>query len=92
MLSADMISVQFLLLLEPSQVVTGNSFRHRFLCLVPRADCCPLVDVLHSNTQGAKISSPLPKKMIESSPRQQAADDALKIFLWPKGNTVSVWC
>jgi len=47
MLSADMISVQFLLLLEPSQIVTGNSFRHRFLCLVPGENHCPPEGVLH---------------------------------------------
>jgi len=40
MLSADLISVQFLLLLDPPQVVIGNLFRLRFLCLVPVAHHC----------------------------------------------------
>lgn len=88
MLSADMISVQFLLLLDPSQVVTGNLFRLRFLCLVPVADHCPHEGVLHRSSQEPEISSLMAKKLAENSARQDAADDALKIFLWPKGNTL----
>lgn len=61
MLSADMISVQFLLLLEPSQVVTDNSLRLRFLCLVPVADHCPGEGVLHQNSQEAEIRSLIAK-------------------------------
>lgn len=90
MSSTDMISVQFLLLLDPSQVVTGHLFRRRFLCLVLVADHCPHEGVLHRSSQEAEISSHMAKELTESSPRQEAADDALKIFLWPKGNTLCI--
>lgn len=85
MLSADMISVQFLLLLDPSQVVTGNLFRLRCLCLVPVADHCSHEGVLHRSSQKAEISSLVSKKLSESSPRQEAGDDA-KYFYSQKGS------
>ena len=90
MFSIDMISVQFLLLLDLSQVVTGNLYRLRFLCLVPAADHCPHEGVLHRSSQEAEIRSLMAKKLTESSPRQEAEDDALKIFLQPKGNTLYI--
>lgn len=84
MLNADMISVQFLLLLDPSQVVSGNLFRVRSLCLVPVIDHCPHEGVFHRSSQEDEIRSlRKAKKLTENSPKQEAADDTLKfIFLF----------
>lgn len=90
MLSGDMISAQLLLLLDPSQAVTGNLFRLRFLCLVPVADHCPHGGVLHRSSQEAEMRSLMTKKLTETFPRQEAADDALKIFLRTKGYTLYI--
>lgn len=55
MLNTDMISVQFLRLLDPSQVVTGNLFRLSSLRLVPVIDHCPHKGVLHRSSQEDEI-------------------------------------
>lgn len=79
-----MISVQFLFLLDPSQVVTGNLFRLRSLCLVPVIDHCPHEGVFHRSSQEDEIRSlRKAKNLTENSPKQEGADDALKfIFLF----------
>lgn len=84
MSNPDMISVQFLLLLDPSQVVTGNLFRLRSLCLVPVIDHCPHEGVFYRSSQEDEIRSlRKAKKLTENSPKQEAADDPFKfIFLF----------
>lgn len=79
-----MISVPLLLLLDPSQVVTGNLFRPRSLCLVPVIDHCPYEGVFHRSSQEDEIGSlRKAKKITENFPKQEAADDPFKfIFLF----------
>lgn len=84
MLSRDMISAPLLLLLDPSQAVTGNLFRLRFLCLVPVADHCPYGGMLHRSSQEAEMRSLMTEELTEAFPRQEEAGDTLKIFLWTK--------